>query len=59
MIAIGTRAHGATMRRQLPMMTEHFYKSEWMATGEDPTLSPTASLIEQPPNCTLESHFHR
>ncbi len=59
MIVIGTRAHGATKRRQLPFMIDHFYKSEWLESGEDPTLSPTASLIEQPPHCTLESHFHR
>lgn len=59
MIAIGTRAHGQTRRRQLPSMVEHFYKSEWLESGDDPTLSPTASLIEQPPHCTLESHFHR
>ncbi len=25
MIAIGTRAHGVTKRRQLPKMVEHFY----------------------------------
>lgn len=59
MIAIGTRAHGKTKRRQLPMMVDHFYKSEWMEAGDDPVLSPTASLIEQPPHCTLEPHFHR
>ena len=59
MIAIGTRAHGVTKRRQLPKMVEHFYKSEWLEAGEDPVLSPTASLIEQPPHATLEAHFHR
>lgn len=37
----------------------HAYKSEWLESGDDPVLSPTASLIEQPPHCTLESHFHR
>jgi len=59
MIAIGTRAHGVTMRRQLPKMAEHFYKSEWLEAGEDPVLSPTASLIEQPPHATLAAPFHR
>ena len=59
MIAIGTRAHGVTKRRQLPKMAEHFYKSEWLEAGEDPVLSPKASLIEQPPHATLEAHFHR
>ena len=59
MIAIGTRAHGKAKRRQLPNMKEHFYKSEWLEAGDDTVLSPTAFLVEQPPHCTLEPHFHR
>ena len=42
MIAIGTRAHGKAKRRQLPKMTEHFYKSEWLEAGDDATLSTPA-----------------
>jgi hypothetical protein len=40
-------------------MGETFYKGEWMEAGDDPELSPTVFLIEQPPNATLAPHFHR
>jgi len=33
-------------------------KSEWMETGRDPVLSPTAFLIEQPPHASLHTHWH-
>ena len=59
MIVFGTQAHGATRRRAIPVMQAIFYKGEWMESGEDPKLSPTAFLIEQPPNTTLLPHFHR
>lgn len=59
MIVLGTQAHGATKRRPITVMEATFYKGEWMESGDDPTLSPTAFLIEQPPNYTLLPHFHR
>lgn len=59
MIVIGTRANGERRRRPIPVMADTFYKSEWMECGDDPKLSPTAFLVEQPPNCELLPHFHR
>jgi hypothetical protein len=58
-IAIGTRQHGDSKRRAIPALGLVFHKSEWMESGDDPLLSPTISLIEQPPNSTLATHFHR
>jgi hypothetical protein len=59
MIVVGTRANGERRRRPIPVMHDTFYKSEWMECGDDPQLSPTAFLVEQPPNCNLVPHFHR
>jgi hypothetical protein len=59
MIAIGTRQHGAMRRRAIDVRGNTFYKSEWMEAGDDPILSPTAFLVEQPPNTELVPHFHR
>lgn len=60
MLAYGTKAQGDANRRSLTRGEELFvYKGEWMATGEDPELSPTVFLVEQPPHSTLEPHFHR
>jgi len=59
MIVIGTRAHGQQRRRAIPVMADVFHKSEWMEGGDDPLLSPTAFLVEQPPDTTLVPHFHR
>lgn len=60
MIAIGTRQRAQQRRRIIPVGdTTSFYKGEWMETGEDPRLSPTVFLAEQPPDYTLETHFHR
>ena len=59
MIVVGTQANGERRRRSIPVMADTFYKSEWMECGDDPKLSPTAFLVEQPPNCELLPHFHR
>jgi hypothetical protein len=59
MIAIGTQARAQQRRRVIPVGETTFFKGEWMETGEDPRLSPTVFLAEQPPNYTLETHFHR
>lgn len=59
MIAYGTAAHGASRRRLVSAMGIDFRKAEWMDTGADPVLSPTVSLIEQPPDTVLGAHFHR
>lgn len=59
MILTGTRAHSLTRRRPISVMGSTFYKGEWMESGDDPRLSPTAFLAEQPPDYTLVPHFHR
>ena len=59
MIATGTQAHADARRRPIPVDTVIFHKGEWMESGEDPWLSPTVFLAEQPPHYTLETHFHR
>ena len=59
MITLGTQAHAQARRRAIPVAESVFYKGEWMESGEDPWLSPTVFLAEQPPNYTLETHFHR
>ena len=59
MIITATQAHGAKRRRPITVMQDTFYKAEWMESGDDPLLSPTMFLVEQPPNCTLVPHFHR
>ena len=59
MIVVGTRTHGQGRRRPIPVMGVTFHKSEWMECGDDPKLSPTAFLVEQPPDYALAPHFHR
>ena len=59
MIVIGTREHGSRRRRPVPVMQDTFHKSEWMEAGDDPVLSPTVFLVEQPPDTVLVPHFHR
>lgn len=59
MIVIGTREHGSRRRRPVPVMKDTFHKSEWMEAGDDPVLSPTVFLVEQPPDTVLVPHFHR
>ena len=59
MICLGTRQNGDIKRRPIPVLDDIYYKSEWMASGENPLLSPTVSLIEQPPGAILVPHFHR
>jgi len=59
MLQFGTRAHGESRRRQITALGLQAYKGEWMESGEDPLLSPTIFLAEQPPHSTVPSHFHR
>lgn len=59
MISIGTHAHSERRRRAIKVVEDTFYKGEWMENGEDPRLSPTVFLAEQPPHCELLPHFHR
>lgn len=60
MIAFGDSEHAALRRRQVSSPDGVvFMKSEWMETGNDPLLSPTVFLIEQPPNTVAQTHFHR
>lgn len=59
MIVLGTRQHGEKRRRALDVGGLTFYKSEWLETPDDRTLSPTCFLVEQEANSTLVPHFHR
>lgn len=60
MIIHGTRAHGMARRRHLQLPDGFSYhKGEWLETDQDPDLSPTAFLIEQPAGTVLAPHFHR
>ena len=36
-----------------------FLKSDWLDSGNDPILSPTVFLVEQAPNASLRTHFHK
>jgi hypothetical protein len=60
MIVIGTQAQGAAKRRFLQLPDGFSYhKGEWLESSEDPLLSPTAFLIEQPAGSVLAPHFHK
>jgi hypothetical protein len=59
MICFGTRANGSARRRAAPALGVVFHKGEWMDSGEDPGLSPTVALIEQPAGFEFMPHFHR
>ena len=59
MMVIGNRVKGEARRRQAPAMGVIFHKGEWMESGDDPLLSPTVALIEQPSDFEFMPHFHR
>ena len=60
MIVTGTRAHGELRRRFLQLPSGFCYhKGEWMESGDDPLLSPTMFLVEQPAGKVLPTHWHR
>lgn len=59
MITFGTQSQAAAKRRAISSMGVTFYKAEWMESGEDPVLSPTVSLIEQPAGFEFMPHFHQ
>ena len=59
MITFGTQAQAAAKRRAIPSIGVTFHKAEWMDSGEDPVLSPTVALIEQPAGFEFMPHFHR
>lgn len=59
MLKFGTRAHGASRRREVLALGLRAHKGEWMESGDDPVLSPTVFLAEQPANSTVLPHFHR
>lgn len=58
MIVYGSAELARQRRRALKFEDLPFHKSEWMETTQDPVLSPTIFLVEQPPNTTLRTHFH-
>lgn len=59
MLLYGTSDNGAQRRRQLHSKGMDYFKGEWMESGDDPVLSPTTFLVEQPANYTVAPHFHR
>lgn len=58
MIAYGKQSLATARRRPLNLKGGTFHKAEWMESGEVAGLAPTIFMAEQPPNCTLEPHFH-
>ena len=59
MIYTGRRTLGESTRRAIPALGTVFYKGEWIEGAPGHLLAPHSFLLEQPPNITLESHFHR
>jgi hypothetical protein len=58
MIVSGSARHAEKRRRVVDVDGVGFHKSEWLESGQDPLLSPTVFLVEQPPNTRLKPHFH-
>ncbi|GAA0333771.1 hypothetical protein GCM10009087_50040 [Sphingomonas oligophenolica] len=58
MVAVGSRSLAEATRSFLEIPGFSYFKSQWMATSEDPALSPTVFLIEQLENTVLAAHFH-
>jgi hypothetical protein len=60
MIFVGTEAMHRQRRRPLRLSNgTDYFKGEYLQTPEDPRFSPQAFLVEQSPNSTILSHFHR
>jgi quercetin dioxygenase-like cupin family protein len=60
MVMIGTCSRWQRYRRQVPMPDGTLFgKGEWMHNGEDISFAPTVFLVEQPPNYSVATHFHR
>jgi hypothetical protein len=60
MIVIGTAAAAAGKRIEVPIENDRIAgKTDWLACGQDPELSPTVFLAELPPQSALGTHFHR
>jgi hypothetical protein len=58
-IAIGSSRRAQETRHQRKLENGFaFHRSEWMEGGQDPRLSPTVFLVEQPPHSILNPHFH-
>jgi hypothetical protein len=58
MIVHGSASNAQLRRRQIDVGSDIYHKSEWLESGQDPLLSPTIFLVEQPPNTHLPGHFH-
>ena len=58
MIVLGSASHAQKQRRPIDVRGDTYFKSEWLESGQDPLLSPTIFLVEQPPNTSLHGHFH-
>lgn len=60
MTSMGTRATWQRHRRDILLPGGAlFKKGEWMHGGQDPTRAPTVFLVEQPPDYSVPTHFHR
>jgi hypothetical protein len=60
MAVIGTAENGQRHRRQVAMPDGTLFgKGEWMDSGTDLVFAPTVFLVEQPPNYSVATHFHR
>lgn len=58
MIVYGSAGLAETHRRVVDVKGEAYYRSEWLESSQDPWLSPTVFMVEQPPNASLAGHFH-
>jgi hypothetical protein len=60
MIVIGTRAAQQASRRHLVLPNgTGYYKGEYMPAAPGAAVEPHAFLVEQDPDTTIDSHFHR
>lgn len=59
MVRYGSRDLAEKTRGITTVANDVYYKSVWMESGDDPTLSPTVFMIEQPAGATLDPHFHK
>lgn len=60
MMVTGSAAAASGRRVDVPIQDGRIAgKTDWLEAGRDPTLSPTAFLVELPPDSVLDTHFHR
>lgn len=60
MIVVGSAAAAIGRRIEVPVEDGRIAgKTDWLEAGKDPELSPTAFLVDLPPDSVLGTHFHR